>query len=193
MIISPQSVEERVLETLLEWSPIIVTGTDAFKKLYLQGIKVDVIIGEQHKLASMKDEIIYQEPIDKIIIEREEKVLDRGVDYLINKKSNVIYIFDDHLDTNLFTLNAKQKDLGINVINGHELNHIIVNGLFEKWLPVGFSITIIPSTINQAFTLTSPGYPSESKVLSHEFKYIQKSEGLISFASRQSFIVREII
>lgn len=125
--------EEELLGQLLEWSPTLLVSADAYEKAISLGLKVDVVIGTDEKMAIQENTKFVLAPSDKLPV---------VVKYLIAAHHTAVNIIslEDHFDDLADLLPA----INIVLFTEKTKSYAVKPG-FSIWKPAGtlFKIDII--------------------------------------------------
>lgn len=139
----------KLLESFLEWSPVVVALDGAFIHLQELGIKVDYWLGDFDNLDP--EEILEKSGKEVKIVRREDQNktdFEKGLDFLIDLGAKTIHALwatgkrMDHALANYSTL-TKYADKEIILFNDWSRAHLVKNS-FEKWYNKGDIISLMP-------------------------------------------------
>ncbi len=193
VILETDSIEFPVLESFLEWSPIIIAGRGAFKVLTSRGIKVDAVICSSEAMDELTDEISYQYPIDVIQLEKDDTTIDMSLDYLMKRKSDVVNVFTWLDLPEMFQIQPRYSDLKINIIIKNHSYYIPGKRRFEKWLPISAEIIVLAKVSGQYFDIVFPDHHREKIKVDHLHRIISHVEGKFQISSEDDFVLGEVI
>lgn len=140
-----------LIESLLEWSPIVVALDEAFPKLVELGIKVDYWLGDFDNVdpeSFLED--IGQDAVKIIKSQNQDKTdFEKGIDFLMelgSKEINCVWSTGrrlDHTLSNLSTLQNLQSQIKIVFYDDFSKLYFLPRK-FEKWYPKGQIISLVP-------------------------------------------------
>ncbi len=189
LVLSKRLINLTILESFLEWSPIIVANIECFNFLNKHGIKVDAVIGTDDEFQSQEEELNFQYPIR--LIQRNESAIDDGIKFLLSKESSLIYVWEDLQKPQIFELQKDYSTVSLSFVNENNVSHVISSCTYEKWFPGNASIQIFPLNENQKFSF-SPQNALFKKGHSTDFIDINiKKEGSFEVNSNEVFVIRE--
>lgn len=161
-----------LLESLLEWSPVVVVLDSALPRVLSLGIKVDYVLGD---FDDFDPELLLkksgQDHIEIIRAEDQNKTdLQKGIEFLIEKGASGINIVwadgrrMDHTLGNVNTLASYASRVQLVMWNDYSrLYGLPMN--FSKWFQKGAKISLLPFPSAGGFMSKNLKYPLEG----HEF------------------------
>lgn len=151
IILSLKSVDNDILEGLLEWSPTVILPDHLIEEVVGRGFKFDVVLCEEscHSLLSNKLELYF--PI-KFIIASPHLWFERTIDYLIKSDHHALSIMMDHFDDS-FISKRTPHDFNVIIFENNFKWHK-VNSCLKKWFPKGQEIKINGSNFEIAGSTT---------------------------------------
>ncbi len=183
LILDPNLVHIRV-DNLLEWSPTVIVNATDVEKLLLHGFKLDIVIGRNKDLESIRELLTHQEPVKYLTINQDDKTLDQVLNFMITghyKAVNVISKFDAPLAMKIESFISK-IDV---VIYDSQLKWHYSKGHFKKWIAIGQSIVLG----NQVDEIIFNGEQLET----NNNKFTPTREGFIEISSKTRFWLGECI
>jgi len=167
------------LADMFEWSPIVVVLEEALPDFLHWNTKLDVVAGNTNSLVKYKEQLIFQEPYQKV--ESSEAVLETVLEYLIK---------NNHRTSHVFMLTPEPKKLQQRVGDKMELVFFdremkIVQSktnMYGKWVAKGTKFKLVEGTI-QHF----------ENVLRNDDLFEAKENGFVSFYGESAFWIGEIL
>ena len=161
---------------LLEWSPFVVVLDSAIHRVIDLGIKADVLLGDFDRQSIDIEAIgLEQYPIEIIHTPSQEKTdLEKGIDFLLERgfpAVNVVWatgLRADHTLANIANIARYKHQIKIVLIDDHSVIYCLPN-TFEKWYPVGKTISLMPLGEVNGIVTQNLKYPlkNESLILGH--------------------------
>lgn len=148
LILDPAHLSGPGLAPILEWSPTIIAIADAIAPLTGNGLKIDVVIAEQHQLTELSSLLETQAPVHIVIIQPGESLLTAAFGYLTAKKHQAVNVLSspDQLQQGLSEQLAQQEQgLSIVLLDGEVRYALYRTGQFSKWLPAGEKLHLSPA------------------------------------------------
>ncbi|MFY0673274.1 MAG: thiamine diphosphokinase [Bacteroidia bacterium] len=161
-----------LLESLLEWSPVVVALDEAFPKLVSLGIKVDYWLGDFDNIDPKRILSELQQDSVKIIkAENQEKTdFEKGIDFLIElgaQAINCVWATGNRLDhtlSNLSTLTNLQHKAKIVFYDDYSKLYFLQNK-FEKWYTKNQIISLVPMPIAKNVSIAGLKYTLDKEDL----------------------------
>ncbi len=130
---------------LLEWSPFVLVLEDNIDIVLAMGIKVDAWVHTVAHTAKKNQATITQYGIEEICIgNAQTNILEFAIDYLLKKGFSAVNIIGETIsEVNQSLIANKNNQIKIVLINT-DYKLFCVEKCYEKWLPQGTSIDIMP-------------------------------------------------
>lgn len=172
-----------VVGPLLEWAPLVVVAERAIDDVLVWNIKMDVVLTEETRVVELTHKLIDQAPLRILSHTREESPLINALYLLIREKQVAVNVISSDTERTIGVVERFSDQLQINVIDGQTKWSAIANGLFEKWVPAGTTLSVRRG---------SPLQHIDFKGLSTVDDYFQSpDDGLIQVRSETLFWVGE--
>lgn len=148
------SVDYELISNLLEWSPIVIVNENSLDFALTWNIKIDVVLCVAENIEKIKEQVIFQFPIELIICENPNK--QDAFDFLKRK---------EHYALNIFQTDFTTTDLE-KVIN-EELKIVFFNNekyafysekKWEKWLPKNRKIAFLTTNTSHILITEKDGF-----------------------------------
>lgn len=123
------------VESLLEWSPMILVLDSVLEVVFSWGIKIDAVIVRQDQIELITERLLDQMPVEIFSYKSEENPLAIGLNILSESQKAVHVIAE--VNEELFSIGQSFVEKMDIVFMTNDVRWIYVNsGFFEKWLPV---------------------------------------------------------
>lgn len=177
LIANAHAISFEKIQELLEWMPTVVVLSSEIETVIAWGIKVDVVITPLADMASWRDRLVDQTPIRFISYNLGDDPIETAFYFLIAAKSAAVNCLLGSIDD----LNRIESfsNLDIEAFVDHKLWRHIKKGHFEKWLPAGATLSLLPSEQEDEF----PEFVSG--------RYRNPVDGMVSLKSTHSFWIGE--
>jgi len=161
-----------LLESLLEWSPLVVALDGAFEKLVRLGVKVDYWLGDfdDYDPTEVKANL-GQDHVEIVHTPDQDSTdFDKGIEFLMAKDARSIHVAwatgkrMDHALSNYSSLSKYQNRAEVVVYNDYSKAYVL-KSRFEKWYQKGEIISLMP-------------LPSAGNVRTTGLKYLLHGEDL---------------
>lgn len=179
LIIDALSME--LAAPLLEWAPHVVVADAALEEVMLWGIKIDFILLADDSILPLVERLQTQQP-SRIYPYSHGHVLQAAIEVLRQHQNSAVTVMAEEVlslirlpEASTFPVSFLTRDL--------RWSHI-EKGHFEKWLPRGTAVRIIPETPD-VFEIQGLDY-SDSR-------YRAVRDGLVSVKSPEQFWIGEFL
>lgn len=167
------------LADMFEWSPIVVVLDEALPDFLPWNTKLDVVAGSANALEKFKEQLIFQEPYQKVLAN--EAALETVLKYLSN---------NNHKTAHIFMLAPKPKTLQKMLGNKMELVFFdremkIVQSktnMYSKWVAKGTKFKLVEGTISHFENVLKTNDLFEAEI-----------NGFVTFYGASTFWVGEIL
>jgi thiamine pyrophosphokinase len=161
-----------LIESLLEWSPVVVALDEAFPKLISLGIKVDYWLGDFDNIdPELTLEETGQDSVKIIRADNQDKTdFEKGIEFLMDlgaKAINCVWATGKRLDhtlSNLSTLTHLYQKVKIVFYDDYSRLYFLPNH-FEKWYVAGQIISLVPMPYAKNVTLKGLKYSLDKEDL----------------------------
>lgn len=177
LIANAHALSFEKIQELLEWMPAVVVLSSEVDTVISWGIKVDVVIAPHSELSEWRDRLIDQTPIRFISFNPGDDPMATAFYFLIAAKANAVNCLLN--DTNELEKIESYSNLDTEAFVDNKLWSCIRNGHYEKWLPAGARLYVLPEKMHAEF----PEFKSGS--------YRIARDGIISLKSNHSFWIGE--
>ncbi len=134
LILEPVSFP--VIESLLEWAPLVMVNERSLDVVFSWGIKVDVVLCSVEANLKYQDQLRSQFPVEILITSAGEELV-RALHFLSERRQNTISIQVTHPLDLIPQLENFQNDLTFIIVSGDKKWTFCGDGLFRKWLASG--------------------------------------------------------
>jgi hypothetical protein len=134
LILDPLSYADA--EGLLEWAPLVVVVESALDEVLLWGIKVDVVIAHENRIAELTTQLVDQAPLK--IVSAGENALEASLLFLSASGQGAVSILSDKFTDDLrLSIESLPSKLQVTVRTKSEKWAWIQSGNYKKWLQAG--------------------------------------------------------
>ena len=179
LIIDALSME--LAAPLLEWAPHVVVVDAALEEVMLWGIKIDFVLLADESFLPLMERLQTQQPSQTYPYSPEHALL-AGIEVLRQHQNSAVTVMAEEAlslmklpEASLFPVSFLTRELRWSLIE---------KGHFEKWLPSGTVVRIIPET------------PDRFEILGLEYSnsgYRAVRDGLVSVKSPEQFWIGEYL
>lgn len=161
----------KLLQELLDWSPLVVVLDEAFYRVHELGIKINVWLGDFDSLENLEEIAKPQMPVEIVHTPDQDKTdFEKGIEYCINRGFQDIRVVwatgkrMDHTFANVTNLVKYQNQVHLVLMDDYSLIFPLPYE-FEKWYPAGKAISLVP--VSEAHGIKSEGllYPLNNESL----------------------------
>ncbi len=177
LIANAHAISFEKIQELLEWMPTVVVLSSEVNTVVAWGIKVDVVITPLAEMAYWRDRLVEQTPIRFISFNPVDDPIVTAFYFLIALKSVAVNCLLGSID-DLKRIETF-SNLDIEAFVDHKLWRHIRKGQFEKWLPEGATLSLLPHEMDAEFSQFVSG------------QYRNPVDGMVSLKSTHSFWVGE--
>jgi hypothetical protein len=126
-----------LIESLLEWSPLIIVYEACIEEVLLWGIKVDVVIAENNNMATLKHKLLEQAPVKIFTHDPIEDPLQTVLYFLsgVKQQALTISIYDPY--TLFDALLPFTNRFSFSLLSKSQKWTSIASGTHKKWVPKG--------------------------------------------------------
>jgi hypothetical protein len=171
------------IESLLEWSPLIIIYEQCAEEVLLWGIKVDVVIAENNNAETLKHKLLEQTPVKILTRNPIEDPLQTVLYFLLSIKQQALSIGLDDPNSVFDKLLPFTNKFSFTLISKEQKWINMASGSYKKWFPKGTELFLRAD----AQTLKTEGLEASGR------HYIAKADGLIRVESAVPFWVGEIL
>ena len=177
LIANAHAISFEKIQELLEWMPTVVVFSTEVEQVLAWGIKVDVVISPIEEIAHWRDRLVDQTPVRIISYNPGDDLLATAFYFLVATKATAVNCL---LGTSEDLKRIEPSvTLDIEAFTENRLWSCIRNGHFEKWLPAGATLYLLPEEMKPEF----PEFNSGS--------YRTVKEGIVRFKSVLPFWIGE--
>lgn len=177
LIANAQAISYEKIQELLEWMPTVIVFSSEIDKVISWGIKVDVVITPLNEMARWRDQLADQAPIRFISYNPGEEPLETAFYFLVASKAAAVNcLLDSEADLKKI---ESFSTLDIEAFVHNKLWSWLKHGHFEKWVPAGATLYLLPEEMNSEFSEFASG------------SYRTSRDGIISLMSTRSFWIGE--
>ena len=148
------SKDYELISNLLEWSPIVIVNENSLDFALTWNIKIDVVLCSYENIENVKEQVIFQFPIELITCEYPTRR--NAFDFLKRKDHYALNIFQIDFSTNDLT-KVIDEELKIVFFN-NEKHAFYCENKWEKWLPKNRKIEFITKTMSTVLTTEKEGF-----------------------------------
>lgn len=148
------STDYELISNLLEWSPIVIVNENSLNFALTWNIKIDVVLCSLENLEKIKEQVIFQFPIELIVCKKPSK--QDAFEYLKKKEHYALNIFQTDFSTNDLEF-VSNEELKIVFFN-NEKQAFYCENKWEKWLPKNRKIEFITATTSTFLTTEKDGF-----------------------------------
>jgi hypothetical protein len=177
LIANAHAISFEKIQELLEWMPTVVVLSSEVDTVVAWGIKVDVVINPLAEMNLWRDKLVEQTPIRFISFNPTDDPLQTAFYFLVASKSTAVNCLLGSTE-DLFKVESF-SNLDIEAFVDNKLWSWIKNGHFEKWMPEGAKLYLLPDEMKSEF-------PAFTEGVHHIVK-----DGIISLKSSHPFWVGE--
>jgi hypothetical protein len=157
--------------------PTVVVLSTQVETVITWGIKVDVVITPLAEMTYWRDKLAEQIPIRFISYNPDDEPLETAFYFLIASKAGAVNCLLSSKD-GLKKIESF-SNLDIEAFVDNELWSCIKKGHFEKWLPAGTTLYLLPEGMKSEFPEFTSGH------------YLTQKDGIVRFTSTHSFWIGE--
>jgi hypothetical protein len=140
LILDPVSFH--TVESMLEWSPLIIVADLAVEVVLTWGIKIDVVISDTAATESMLEKLMPQTPVEFLHFASAADPATTAIEFLINTRHSAVAILASNPPALFDRLALVSHSITITVLN-HEIRWSrIASGGYKKWLAKNTEIWI---------------------------------------------------
>lgn len=133
LLMRPEEVSEHIIDSLLEWSPMVIASEEALPFILRKWIKIDALIVENLEI-NWKEILEYQWPVNLL---SESEFPNSVIRFLKSKGIDILnYVGPFHE----IQWQSYFQEVHLDVFSGHYRYHYINSGRFEKWMSPGRGI-----------------------------------------------------
>ena len=177
LIANAHAISFEKVQELLEWMPTVVVLSSEVDTVVAWGIKVDVVITPLEEMNLWRDKLVEQAPIRFISYNPTDDPLQTAFYFLVASKAAAVNCL---LDSNDDLIKVESfSNLDIEAFVDNRLWSWMKKGHFEKWLPVGATLFLLPEEMKSEFPEFISG------------RYHIGKDGIISLKSTHPFWVGE--
>ncbi len=177
LIVNAHAIAFEKIQELLEWMPTVIVLADQVETVVAWGIKVDVVIVPLAAMELWRDKLADQTPIKLISYNTADDPLHTAFYFLSASKATAVNCL----------MNNKEELKKIELNSSFDVDAFfddtrwawIKKGHFEKWLPTGATLYVLPEERKNEFEEFSSG------------SYVVKQDGIVTLNSPRSFWVGE--
>ncbi|MBI1184494.1 thiamine diphosphokinase [bacterium] len=154
-----------LLESLLEWSPMVLALDNAFMKVASLGVKVDYWLGDFDDVNPNEELEKWQQSHVQVVHTPDQNATDfeKGVDFLMQKgvrEVNVLWATGKRFDHSLGNMSFLTKYHGkIKLVFYNDYSRMyMLNHSFSKWYKKGQIISLMPLPFAKAVSTTGLKY-----------------------------------
>ncbi len=177
LIANAHAISFEKIQELLEWMPTVVVLSTEVETVMAWGIKVDVVITPLTEMVYWTEKLTDQTPIRFVSYNPGDEPLETAFYFFIASKAGAVNCLlnskDDLKKIETFS------NLDIEAFVDNKLWSCIKKGHFEKWLPAGTPLYILPEEMKTEFTEFATG------------SYRTEREGIHNLKSAHLFWVGE--
>jgi len=177
LIADAHAISFEKIQELLEWMPTVVVLSKEVETVIAWGIKIDVVITPIAEMTYWREKLAEQTPIRFISYNPEDEPLQTAFYFLIASKAGAVNCLLNSKDD--LTKIESLSNLDIEAFVDNKLWSCIKKGHFEKWLPAGATIYVLPEEMKSEFPEFSSG------------SYLIEKDGIVRLTSSHSFWIGE--
>jgi thiamine pyrophosphokinase len=177
LIADAHAISFEKIQELLEWMPTVVVLSTQVETVIAWGIKVDVVITPLAEMTYWRDKLAEQIPIRFISYNPDDEPLETAFYFLIASKAGAVNCLLSSKD-GLKKIESF-SNLDIEAFVDNELWSCIKKGHFEKWLPAGTTLYLLPEGMKSEFPEFTSG------------NYLTQKDGIVRLTSTHSFWIGE--
>jgi hypothetical protein len=132
-LIIAEPVAFEVVQSLLEWAPLVIVFEDAIDHVLSWGIKTDVILSANPPASSLLEKVSHQHPFE-IVTSNKNQMLDDAIQLAIKKNQRFVTIAVADAPSYFERYKARLNHVDISIIDEHARWSFIQSGNFTKWL-----------------------------------------------------------
>jgi len=157
LIADAHAISFEKIQELLEWMPTVVVLSKEVDTVTAWGIKVDVVITPLAEMTYWRDKLMEQTPIRFISYNLGDEPLETAFYFLIASKANAVNcLLSSREDLKKI---ESFSNLDIEAFVDNTLWSCIKEGHFEKWLPAGAILYLLPEEMKSELSgFTSGSY-----------------------------------
>jgi thiamine pyrophosphokinase len=179
LIANAHAIEFEKIQELLEWMPTVIVMADQVETVIAWGIKVDVVIVPIAEAEMWSVNLTDQNPIRLVTYNPMEDALLTALNFLRTSKSTAVNcLFNSKED--LIKIEPF-KTLDVDVFFDGTRWAWIKKGHFEKWLPAGTTLSLLPDERKKDFVEFNSGV------------YVIKKDGIVLLNCSHPFWVGELL
>jgi thiamine pyrophosphokinase len=177
LILNPHAISFEKVQELLEWMPTVIVLADQVETIAGWGIKVDVVLIPFAEAEVWKNKLSDQAPVKFLTYNPGDDPLVTAFQFLTTSKASAVNCLLGGLDElkkiEFFT------GLDVEVFTDKRLWRWMKNGRFEKWVPAGAKLNLLPEHVRAEHHEFACGYFEVAK------------DGIVVVKSKQSFWIGE--
>jgi thiamine pyrophosphokinase len=177
LIANAHAISFEKIQELLEWMPTVVVFSTEVEQVVDWGIKVDVVIAPLAEITHWRNQLIDQTPIQIISYNPGDDPIATAFYFLIAMKATAVNCLLNSKDD--LKRIEPTTTLDIEAFTDNTLWSCIKKGHYEKWLPAGSTLFLLPEEMKSEF----PQFNSGS--------YQTSEDGMVSLKSSHSFWIGE--
>jgi hypothetical protein len=177
LIANTHAISFEKIQELLEWMPKVVVLSSQINQVIAWGIKVDVVITPSSEMAFWRDQLVDQVPIQFISYNPDDDPLETAFHFLIASNATAVNCLLNSKD-DLRRIDPSTL-LDIEAFTDNTMWSCLKKGHFEKWLPIGSTLYLLPEEMKSEF----PQFNSGS--------YLTKQDGIVELRSNHPFWIGE--
>ena len=172
-----------VIEQLLGWIPTVIIDENCVSDVLLRGFKIDIVICQKEKLASLKELLQDQQPI-KFLLKQEKTVYEVAIEYLLDRGYKGVNIFGGFDVTRSLSINGQISAVWYDI----EYRYVLSNKkTYQKWMTANNVFYLLSTESDQQFVIENADKSDTENV------YRCSSEGKVMISSDNDFWIGEVL
>ena len=173
------NISFRIVESLLEWVPLVMVAERFLEQVLQWGIKIDVVIQKDFVIETLEDHVKDQGPVE-ILRSGSEGVVASGLQHLIQNGYEAVNILSLPSEEIFQEVEGFAGKLQVGIYTDLQKWSLITSGKFEKWMPAESTLQIRNESSLQAEGLIQKGSYWETV-----------DAGIVSIRSKSAFWIGE--
>ena len=166
-------------ESLLEWVPLVMVADRALENVLHWGIKIDVVLQDEHPLEVLEDLVKDQGPVQTLLNDKNH-VVKTGLQYLVENGYDAVNLLSIPHEEIFQEVEKSAHKLQVGIYSEREKWSLITTGKFEKWMPAEATLLI-----RRARSVQTKG------ILQKEKFWETLGAGIVTIQSESSFWIGE--
>ena len=173
------NISFRIVESLLEWVPLVMVAERVLEQVLQWGIKIDVVIQKDFVIETLEDLVKDQGPVE-ILRSGSEGIAANGLRHLIQNGYEAVNVLSQPSEEIFREVEGSAREIQVGIYTEQEKWSLITSGKFEKWMPAESTIQIRNGSSLQAENVVEKGSYWETV-----------DAGIVSIRSESAFWIGE--